>query len=71
MEPMPKLDRVAYSADLREQLETLLDLFAEFRRKAYEVGLRMRTDAVEAAFSPPAKAGSVSRSPLLQILVPK
>ena len=76
MEPMPKLDRAAYVAGMREQLEAMLgrvadaindaqdgeiiagserpvfDLFAEFRRKAFEAGLQMRTDAAEAAFSP-------------------
>ncbi len=76
MEPMPKLDRAAYVAGMREQLETMLgrvtdaineardgeiiagserpvfDLFAEFRQKAFEAGLQMRTDAAEAAFSP-------------------
>ena len=76
MEPRPKLDRAAYVAGMREQLETMLgrvadaindardgeiiagserpvfDLFAEFRQKAFEAGLQMRTDAAEAAFSP-------------------
>lgn len=76
MEPMPKLDREAYIAQLRQQMEAMLgqvadainnapdghiiagsecqvrDLFGTLRRKAYEVGLQMRTDAAEAAFSP-------------------
>ena len=76
MEPMPKLDRAAYVAGMREQLETMLgrvadaindakdgeiiagserrgfDLFAEFRRKAFEAGLQLRTDPAEGAFSP-------------------
>ena len=67
MEPMPKLDRAAYVAGMREQLEAMLgrvadaineakdgeiiagserpvfDLFAEFRRTAFEAGLQMRT----------------------------
>ena len=30
----------------------VFDLFAEFRRRAFEAGLQMRTDAAEAAFSP-------------------
>ena len=28
------------------------DMFCEYRRRAYEVALQMRTDAAEAAFSP-------------------
>lgn len=28
------------------------DLFADLRQKAFEVGLQMRTDAAQAAFSP-------------------
>lgn len=32
--------------------EQVRDLFGEFRRRAYEVGLQMRVDAAEAAFSP-------------------
>ena len=78
MEPMPKLDRAAYIAQLREQMESLLgqvadainnapdgqiiagsecqvrDLFATLRQQAFEIGLQMRTDAAEAAFSPSA-----------------
>jgi hypothetical protein len=76
MEPMPKLDRAAYLAQMREAMEAMLgrvadaindardgeiiagsecqvrDLFGTLRRKAFEVGLQMRTDAAEAAFSP-------------------
>ena len=32
--------------------EKVRDLLAEFRRTAYEVGVQMRIDAAEAAFSP-------------------
>ena len=32
--------------------EKVRDLFGEFRRRAYEVGLQMRVNAAEAAFSP-------------------
>ena len=32
--------------------EPVRDLFTEFRRRAYELGLQMRIDAAEAAFSP-------------------
>jgi hypothetical protein len=76
MEPMPQLDREAYIAQMRLEMEAMLgrvadainnakdgeiiagsecqvrDLFGTLRRKAYEVGLQMRTDAAEAAFSP-------------------
>jgi hypothetical protein len=76
VEPMPKLDRAAYVAALRQKMEALLgrvadainnapdghiiaaseepvrDLFGAFRRQAFELGLQMRTDAAEAAFSP-------------------
>ena len=76
MEPMPQLDREAYLARMREQMEAMLgqvadainaapdgqiiagsecqvrDLFGTLRKQAYEVGLQMRTDAAEAAFSP-------------------
>jgi len=34
--------------------EPVRDLFTEFRRRAYELGLQMRIDAAEAAFSPSA-----------------
>ena len=78
MEPMPKLDRDAYIAQLRQQMEAMLgqvadainnapdgqiiagsecqvrDLFGTLRRQAFEIGLQMRTDAAEAAFSPSA-----------------
>ena len=78
MEPMPKLDRDAYVAQLRQQMEAMLgqvadainnapdgqiiagsecqvrDLFGTLRQRAFEVGLPMRTDAAEAAFSPSA-----------------
>lgn len=81
MEPMPKLDRDAYIAQLRQQMETMLgqvadainnakdgeiiagsecqvrDLFGTLRQKAFEVGIQMRTDAAEAAFSPSAGSG--------------
>jgi hypothetical protein len=33
------------------------DLFARLRKQAYEVGLQMRIDAAEAAFSPSAGSG--------------
>ena len=33
------------------------DLFGNLRQKAFEVGLQMRTDAAEAAFSPSAGSG--------------
>ena len=76
MEPMPQLDRAAYIARMRQQMEAMLgqvadainqapdgqiiaasegpvrDLFGTLRQAAYEVGLPMRTDAAEAAFSP-------------------
>lgn len=76
MDPMPKLDRAAYIALMRQQMEAMLgqvadaintapdgeiiagsecqvrDLFGTLRQKAYEVGLQMRADAAEAAFSP-------------------
>jgi hypothetical protein len=76
VEPMPKLDRVAYIAQMRQEMEAMLgqvadaintapdgeiiagsecqvrDLFGTLRQKAYEVGVQMRTDAAEAAFSP-------------------
>jgi hypothetical protein len=76
MEPMPKLDREAYVARLRQLTEAMLgqvadaindapdgeiiagsecrvrDLFVTLRRQAFEVGLQMRADAAEAAFSP-------------------
>jgi len=32
--------------------EQVRDLFAEFKRQAYEKAVQMRTDAAEAAFSP-------------------
>jgi hypothetical protein len=32
--------------------EKVRDLFAEFRQQAFEMGLQMRVDAAEAAFSP-------------------
>ncbi|OWK35331.1 hypothetical protein [Fimbriiglobus ruber] len=78
MEPMPRLNRDAYIAVMRQQVEAMLgqvadainnakdgeiiagsecqvrDLFGTLRQKAYEVGLQMRTDAAEAAFSPSA-----------------
>ena len=78
MEPMPKLDRDAYVAQLRQQMEAMLgqvadaindapdgqiiagsecqvrDLFGTLRQQAFEVGLQMRTNAAEAAFSPSA-----------------
>ncbi|OWK37560.1 hypothetical protein [Fimbriiglobus ruber] len=78
MEPMPRLDRDAYIATMRQQMEAMRgpvadainnakdgeiiagsecpvrDLFGTLRRKAFEVGLQMRTDAAEAAFSPSA-----------------
>lgn len=76
MEPMPKLDREAYLAQMRQKMEAMLgqvadainnapdgqiiagsecqvrDLFATLRQQAFEVGLQMRVDAAEAAFSP-------------------
>ena len=76
MEPMPKLDRADYLAQMRVSMEAMLgrvadaindakdgeiiagsecrvrDLFGALRRKAFEVGIQMRTDAAEAAFSP-------------------
>ena len=33
------------------------DLFGTLRQKAFEVGIQMRTDAAEAAFSPSAGSG--------------
>ena len=81
MEPMPKLDRDAYVAQMRQQVEAMLgqvadainnardgeiiagsecqvrDLFGTLRQKAFEVGIQMRTDAAEAAFSPSAGSG--------------
>ena len=81
MEPMPKLDREAYLATMRQQMEAMLgqvadainnapdghiiagseghvrDLFATLRQQAFEVGLQMRVDAAEAAFSPSAERG--------------
>ena len=81
MEPMPKLDRNAYIAQMRQQMETMLgqvadainnakdgeiiagseyqvrDLFGTLRQKAFEVGLQMKIDAAEAAFSPSAGSG--------------
>ena len=81
MEPMPKLDRNAYLAQMRQQMETMLgqvadainnakdgeiiagseyqvrDLFGTLRQKAFEVGLQMKIDAAEAAFSPSAGSG--------------
>jgi hypothetical protein len=78
MQPMPKLDREAYLAQMRSQMETMLgqvadavntapdgyiiaaseqsvfDLFADMKQKAFEVAIQMRTDAAEAAFSPSA-----------------
>ena len=39
---------------IRASEEPVRDLFAEFRQRAYEVGLQMRTDAAEAAFPPSA-----------------
>ena len=40
------------------------DLFGTLRQKAFEVGLQMRTDAAEAAFSP--SAGSDDRQKATQ-----
>jgi len=81
MEAMPKLDRDAYVAQMRQQVEAMLgqvadainnardgeiiagsecqvrDLFGTLRQKAFEVGIQMRTDAAEAAFSPSAGSG--------------
>jgi hypothetical protein len=76
VDPMPKLDRAAYIALMRQQMEAMLgqvadaintapdgeiiagsecqvrDLFGTLRQQAYEIGLQMRADAAEAAFSP-------------------
>ena len=81
MDPMPKLDRQAYIAEMRLQMEAMLgqvadainnakdgeiiagseyqvrDLFGTLRQKAFEVGLQMKIDAAEAAFSPSAGSG--------------
>lgn len=37
--------------------EKVRDLFAEVRQQAFELGLQMRVDAAEAAFSPSAGRG--------------
>ena len=37
--------------------EKVRDLFAEFRQQAFEMGLQMRVDAAEAAFSPSEGSG--------------
>lgn len=76
MEPMPKMSREQYVAQMRQKMEAMLgqvadaindapdgyvinaseekvrDLFAEARQQAFEIGLQMRIDAAEAAFSP-------------------
>ena len=76
MDPMPKIEREAYLAAMRQTMEAMLgqvadainnapdgsiiagsecqvrDLFGTLRQQAYEVGIQMRTDAAEAAFSP-------------------
>ncbi len=76
MEPMPKMSREQYVAQMRQKMEAILgqvadaindapdgyvinaseekvrDLFAEARQQAFEIGLQMRIDAAEAAFSP-------------------
>jgi hypothetical protein len=76
MEPMPKMSREEYLAQMRAKMEAMLgqvadainnapdgyiisgseekvrDLFAEMRQQAFEMGLQMRVDTAEAAFSP-------------------
>jgi hypothetical protein len=37
---------------IRDSEETVRDLFAEFRRKAFEQATQLKVDAAEAAFSP-------------------
>jgi hypothetical protein len=41
----------------------VFDLFADIRQKAYEVGIQMRTDAAEAAFSPSAGSRDEQEAP--------
>ena len=43
--------------------EKVRDLFGEFRRRAYEVGLQMRVDAAEAAFSPSERSEDGQEAP--------
>ena len=81
MDPMPKIEREAYLAAMRQTMEAMLgqvadaindakdgeiiagseyqvrDLFGSLRQKAFEVGIQMRVDAAEAAFSPSAGSG--------------
>ena len=40
---------------IRDSEETVRDLFAEFRRKAFEQATQLKVDAAEAAFSPSAQ----------------
>ena len=42
--------------------EKVRDLFAELRQQAFEIGLQMRIDAAEAAFSP-SEASAVGQEP--------
>ena len=86
MDPMPKIEREAYLAAMRQTMEAMLgqvadatnnapdgaiiagsecqvrDLFGTLRKQAYEVGIQMRTDAAEAAFSPLCRTSSRERS---------
>jgi hypothetical protein len=76
MEPMPKMSREKFVAQMQQQVEAMLgqvadainnapdgyiiagseekvrDLFADLRQRAFEMGLQMRLDAAQAAFSP-------------------
>ncbi len=42
---------------IRDSEEKVRDLFAEFRRKAFEEAMQLKVDAAEAAFSPSDQPG--------------
>jgi hypothetical protein len=48
------VNRAPAGAVINASEEKVRDLFADFRRQAYQTAVQMRLDAAEAAFPPPA-----------------
>ena len=46
------VDNASAGRIIRDSEETVRDLFAEFRRKAFEQATQLKVDAAEAAFPP-------------------
>ncbi len=56
-EMVEAVDNAPAGRIIRDSEEKVRDLFAEFRRKAFEEAMQLKVDAAEAAFSPSDQPG--------------